>query len=60
MFVGDTLYAVSEVLEKRNSKSRPTDGIVTVKTTGKKQDGTVVMAFERSMLIPMHGHAVDD
>ena len=60
MFVGDTLYAVSEVLEKRNSKSRPTHGIVTVKTTGKKQDGTVVMAFERSMLIPKHVHAVDD
>ena len=38
----------------------PTDGIVTVKTTGKKQDGTVVMAFERSMLIPKRGHAVDD
>ena len=60
MFVGDTLYAVSEVLEKRNSKSQSTDGIVTVKTTGKKQDGTVVMAFERSMLIPKRGHAVAD
>ena len=60
VFVGDTLYAESEVLAKRESKSRPSQGIVTVKTTGKKADGTVVMTFERTMLIPKRGHAVDD
>ena len=60
VFIGDTLYAESEVLEKRNSKSRPGHGIVTIQTTGKKQDGAVVMIFERSMLIPMRGHAIDD
>ncbi len=60
VFIGDTLYAESEVLAKRASKSRPNQGIVTIRTTGKKQDDTVFMSFERSMLIPMRGHAVDD
>ena len=60
VFVGDTIYAESEVLEVRESKSRPTQGIVTVKTTGKKEDGTVFMTYERTVLIPKRGHAVDD
>ena len=60
VFVGDTLYAESEVLAKRKSKSRPNAGIVTIKTTGKKQDGAVFMSFERTILIPMRGHGVDD
>ena len=60
VFAGDTLYAESEVLAKRESKSRPNAGIVKVKTTGHKEDGTVFMTFERNMLIPKRGHAVDD
>jgi len=60
VFVGDTLYAESEVLDKRLSKSRPTQGIVNIRTVGKKQDGTVVMSYDRAMLIPKRGHAVDD
>ncbi len=60
VFNGDTLYAESEVLAIRESKSRPTQGIVTIKTTGKNQDGIEVMSFERAMLIPKRGHAVDD
>ncbi len=60
VFAGDTLYAESEVLSKRESKSRPTQGIVTVSTTGRKQDGTVVLTSERSVLVPKRGHAVDD
>ena len=60
VFVGDTIYAESEVLAVRESKSRPTQGIVTVKTTGKKADGTVFMTYERTVLIPKRGHAVDD
>jgi acyl dehydratase len=60
VFVGDTLYSESEVLAKRESKSRPTQGIVTVRTTGRKADGTVVIAFERSMLVPKRGHGVED
>lgn len=60
VFVGDTLYAESEVLDKRESNSRPTQGIVTVRTTGKNQDGTVVMSYDRSFLVPKRGHGVDD
>ncbi len=60
VFVGDTIYAESEVLEIRESKSRPTAGIVTVRTLGKNQDDIVIMDFVRSMLIPKTGHAVDD
>ena len=60
VFVGDTIYAESEVLEKRESKSRPTQGIVIIKTTGLKDDGAVFMTYERTMLIPKRGHAVDD
>ena len=60
VFVGDTLYAESEVLDKRESKSRPTAGIVTVRTWGKKRDGTVVCDFDRTMLIPKRGHGVED
>ena len=60
VFVGDTIYAESEVLDKRESKSRPTQGIVKIKTIGKKADGTVFMSYERSMLVPKRGHGVDD
>lgn len=60
VFIGDTLYAESEVLSIRESKSRPTQGIVNIRSIGKKQDGTVVISFERAMLIPKRGHAVDD
>ena len=60
VFVGDTIYEESEVLEIRESKSRPTAGIVTVRTLGKNQDDVVIMDFVRSMLIPKTGHAVDD
>ena len=60
VFNGDTIYAETEVLHKRESKSRPTQGIVTVKTIGKKADGTVFMTFERTVLVPKRGHAADD
>jgi itaconyl-CoA hydratase len=60
VFCGDTLYAESEVLEKRESKSRPTQGIVTVHTRAFNQDGVQVMEFVRSALIPKRGHGVDD
>jgi acyl dehydratase len=60
IFAGDTIYAESEVLEVRESQSRPTQGIVTVRTTGKKADGTAFMSFERSVLVPKRGHAADD
>jgi itaconyl-CoA hydratase len=51
VFAGDTIYAESEVLETRPSKSRPGQGIVRVRTRGYNQDGTVVITFERSVLV---------
>lgn len=60
VFAGDTLYAESEVLAKRESASRPGQGIVTIRTTGKNQRGETVCTFVRNMLIPGRGHAVED
>ena len=51
LFAGDTLYAESEVLDKRESKSRPGAGIVSVKTVGLNQEGVKVCEFSRTMLI---------
>lgn len=51
VFAGDTLYAESEVIEKRESAKRPEQGIVTIRTTGRNQDGVVVCDFLRTMLI---------
>ena len=59
VFVGDTLYAESAVLEVRKSKSRPNQGIVTIRTRGLKADGSEVISFQRAVLIPKRGHAVD-
>ncbi|MGH2611656.1 MAG: MaoC family dehydratase, partial [Rhabdochlamydiaceae bacterium] len=51
LFVGDTLYAETKILSKRESKSRPEQGIVTVETVGKNQHNQVVISFERTFLI---------
>lgn len=56
VFEGDTIYAQTEILSARESKSRPHMGIVEVKTTGFKQDGTVVMTFRRSVMVYRRGH----
>lgn len=60
VFCNDTLYAESQVLEKRESRSRPTQGIVTVHTRAFNQHGVQVMEFVRSALIPKRGHGVGD
>ncbi len=60
LFAGDTLTAESEVLDKRESASRPGAGIVSVKTTGFNQSGQVVCTFSRTMLIAKQGHSVED
>jgi len=52
VFPGDTLHSSTEVIEKRDSKSRPAAGLVTVRTSGRNQDGKTVCVFERTMLIP--------
>ena len=60
VFVGDTLYAETEVLGKRESKSRPTAGIVRVRHSGKNQDGDYVLHMTRSFLATKRGHSVVD
>lgn len=60
VFAGDTIYGESEVLGKRESQSRPGQGIVTIVTRGYNQDGAMVCTFKRNMLIPARGHAVED
>jgi itaconyl-CoA hydratase len=50
VFVGDTLWAQSEVLELRESQSRPQMGVVTVRSRGINQDGEVVVEFRRAFL----------
>jgi acyl dehydratase len=53
VFAGDTIRAETEVLEKRESKSRPGQGIVTVRTRGLNQRDEVVIEFERSIMVPL-------
>ncbi|KPP80384.1 MAG: Mesaconyl-CoA hydratase [Oceanicaulis sp. HLUCCA04] len=60
VFAGDTIYGESEVLAKRESQSRPGQGIVTILTRGMNQDGVMVCTFKRKMLIPARGNAVED
>lgn len=60
VYAGDTLYAESEVLEKRESASRPNAGIVSVRTTGKNQDGKVVCVFDRTILVARRGQSIED
>ena len=57
VFVGDTLYARTKVLETRRSASRPAQGIVKTHTQGYKQDGTIVLSFDRVSLVPSREEA---
>lgn len=50
-FIGDTLYARTEVLDVRPSRSKPDRGVVYVETTGYNQDGKDVIRFRRHVLI---------
>ena len=56
VFEGDTIYSRSEVLDTRESKSRPNVGIVRVKTTGVNQNGTPVIEFKRTFMVWKKGH----
>ena len=56
----DTVYAESTVLEKRESKSRPGQGIIHVRTTAKTHDGRLVCTFERNILIYGRGQGPYD
>jgi itaconyl-CoA hydratase len=55
VFEGDTIYSQSEVLDMRESKSRPNVGIVTVKTAGFNQDGVIVITFKRTLMVFKRG-----
>lgn len=52
VFAGDTLTAECEVIEARQSKSRPEYGIVKLKTRGYNQNGEVVVEFDRTLMVP--------
>lgn len=51
LFPGDTLYTESEVIDVRDSRSHPDQGVVTVRTFGYRQDGACVIRFLRSVLV---------
>jgi itaconyl-CoA hydratase len=55
VFEGDTIYSESSVLDKRESETRPEVGIVTVRTTGKNQDGVEVITFRRTVMVYKKG-----
>jgi acyl dehydratase len=57
LFAGETVYAQSEVVAVRESRSRPQYGIITVRTYGYKPDGTVVIEFERTIMVYKRAHA---
>ena len=50
VFHGDTIYVETEVLEKRESKSNPDQGIVRMRHIGKNQHGEIVCEVERTVL----------
>jgi itaconyl-CoA hydratase len=59
VFAGDTIRAETEVLSKRESRSRPGRGIVTVRTRGLNQRDEVVIEFERTIMLPVRDAARD-
>ena len=50
MFHGDTLYVETEILSKRESKSRPNAGIITMRHIGRNQHGDICVEVTRSAL----------
>jgi len=53
VFAGDTIRAETEILEKRESQSRPGRGIVTMRTRGLNQRDEIVIEFERTIMVPL-------
>ena len=53
VFAGDTIRAETEILEKRESNSRPGRGIVTMRTRGLNQRDEIVIEFERTIMVPL-------
>jgi acyl dehydratase len=55
-FHGDTIYAESRVLDKRESTTKDDRGVVHVETIGYNQDGTVVCIFRRKVMVPKQSY----
>jgi acyl dehydratase len=53
LFHGDTLYAETTILDKRESRSRPGEGIVTFNHLGRNQRGDIVVTAIRNVLVRM-------
>ena len=52
VFIGDTIYAETEILDIRESRSKPDRGIVYVETRAYNQEGKKVLTLRRHVLIP--------
>ncbi|MFJ3495701.1 MaoC family dehydratase [Streptomyces sp. NPDC086091] len=57
---GDTLYAETKILTRRPSQQHPGTGVITCRTTAHNQDGTTVLAFTRTFLIPLDAQSARD
>ncbi|MBR4598260.1 MAG: MaoC family dehydratase [Opitutales bacterium] len=51
VFIGDTLYAETKIISKRESKTKPDRGIIYVETVAKNQNGEKVLSFRRNVLV---------
>jgi itaconyl-CoA hydratase len=60
VFAGDTLSAETEVIGKRESRSRPNAGLIDVRTRGFNQNSRLVCEFDRTVLIPKRGHGIEE
>ncbi len=60
LYEGDTVYSESEVVERRESKSRPEVGVITVKTIGYNQNGDILISFKRTLLVYRAGKGPSD
>ncbi len=60
VFHGDTIYAETTVLEKRESRSKTDRGVVSVETRVHNQRGERVLSFRRTVLVPKRGFAAED
>jgi itaconyl-CoA hydratase len=56
--VGNTLYSETHILDRRLSKSRPENGIVTCRTSGFNEEGKRVVRFTRTFLVPANPMAI--
>jgi acyl dehydratase len=57
VFQGDTIYAESEILEVRSSRSRPDRGIVYMESRALNQRGEQVLTLRRRFMVPKKGNS---